>query len=81
MTASLLDLRRRPGTILKALERNERVTLTYRGKPRGIIHPIAAGPRRASVAGLPAVGMWKDHAGFRDVAAAVRRMRAPRHRI
>ena len=36
MKASILDLRRRMSEVLKALERNEDVTILYRGKKKGI---------------------------------------------
>ena len=39
MQATVMDLRKRMGDIIRALERNENVTLLYRGKKKGIIHP------------------------------------------
>lgn len=39
MQASVMDLRKRMGDIIRALERNETVTLLYRGKKKGVIHP------------------------------------------
>ena len=39
MQASVMDLRKKMGDIIRALERNESVTLLYRGKPKGVIHP------------------------------------------
>ena len=39
MQASVMDLRKRMRDIIRALERNESVTLLYRGKKKGIIHP------------------------------------------
>ena len=39
MHASVMDLRKRMGEIIKALERNENVTLFYRGKKKGVILP------------------------------------------
>ena len=40
MKASIVDLRYRTKEILKALERNESVTVLYHGKVRGVIKPI-----------------------------------------
>ena len=39
MKASIVDLRYRTKDILKALERNESVTVLYHGKVRGVIKP------------------------------------------
>ena len=39
MKASIVDLRYKTKDILKALERNETVTVLYHGKVRGIIRP------------------------------------------
>ena len=76
MKASILDLRRRPKEILKALERNETVTITYRGKVKGIIQPVRAkGTMRASE--HPSFGMWKDRTS-ESVEQFVRRMRKGR---
>ncbi|HOO73599.1 MAG TPA: type II toxin-antitoxin system Phd/YefM family antitoxin [Spirochaetota bacterium] len=40
MKASIVDLRYKMRDILKALERNERVTIHYHGKIKGIISPV-----------------------------------------
>jgi len=39
MEATIVDLRYRMNDIIKALDRNEDVTILYRGKPRGVIKP------------------------------------------
>lgn len=39
MQASVMDLRKRMREVIRALERNESVTLLYRGKKKGVIHP------------------------------------------
>lgn len=39
MKASIVDLRYKTKDILKALERNESVTVLYHGKVRGVISP------------------------------------------
>ena len=39
MQASVMDLRKRMREIIRALDRNENVTLFYRGKKKGIILP------------------------------------------
>ena len=40
MKASIVDLRYKTKDILKALERNESVTVLYHGKIRGVIQPV-----------------------------------------
>jgi hypothetical protein len=42
MNASVVDLRYRMKDILKALDRNEKVTILYHGKKKGIITPITS---------------------------------------
>lgn len=40
MKASIVDLRYKSAEILKALERNEDVTVMYHGKVKGVITPV-----------------------------------------
>lgn len=40
MKASIIDLRYKTGEILAALDKRERVTILYHGKPRGTIIPL-----------------------------------------
>lgn len=39
MKASVVDLRYKMNDVLKALDRNEKVTLLYRGKIKGVLMP------------------------------------------
>jgi len=79
MKASVLDLRRRTREILKALERNETVTILYRGKVKGILRPVPGREVKAgSAASHPAFGMWKDRRDLKDVARVVRDLRKGR---
>jgi antitoxin (DNA-binding transcriptional repressor) of toxin-antitoxin stability system len=49
MKASVVDLRYRMNEILKAIDRNEEVTILYHGKVKGVIKPkISKGRRRIS---------------------------------
>jgi antitoxin (DNA-binding transcriptional repressor) of toxin-antitoxin stability system len=80
MKASVLDLRRRMKDILRALERNESVTLLYRGRPKGIILPVGGSKARGKVTDDPAFGMWKDRKDMKDVDAFVRSLRKARYR-
>ncbi len=40
MKATVVDLRYKMNDVLKALDRNEKVTVLYRGKVRGILIPV-----------------------------------------
>ena len=80
MKASFLDLRRRSREILRALERNEAVTVLYRGRPKAIMQPLngGGGGDQAKAADHPAFGLWADRDDLTDVAAHVRRLRRGR---
>lgn len=41
MKATVVDLRYKMNDVLKALDRNEKVTVLYRGKVKGILVPAA----------------------------------------
>jgi len=78
MKASILDLRRRMGEVLKSLERNEPVSILHRGKEKGVIYPTAHRDSHMSVEQHPAFGMWKDRAARQDVDQVVRKLRKGR---
>ena len=78
MKATALDLRRRTKDIIRALDRGESVTITYRGKEKGTIVPARPKERR-SIAESPMFGMWKDRPETEDVHAYIRRLRQRRH--
>lgn len=82
MKATTMDLRRNMKDILRALDRNEEVTLYYRGKKKARIVPIngseAVGETRRPIAEHPAVGMWADREDMADVEAYVRKLRRSR---
>ena len=76
MKASVIDLRYRMSEILKAIDRNEEVTILYHGKVKGVIKPnISSGRRRIS-----------DHPFFnmsqsrKAVNAVITDLRRDRHR-
>jgi hypothetical protein len=58
MKASIVDLRYKMRDILKALDRNERVTILYHGKIRGILSPFM-GEVRSRITDHPFFGMSK----------------------
>lgn len=79
MKASILDLRRRTKEILRALDRNESVSIFYRGKCKGTVLPSASSQRPAGrAADHPAFGMWKDRKDLDDTEGFVRRLREGR---
>ena len=79
MKASVLDLRRKTKEIMQALDRNEPVTILYRGKERGIlIPPLRPCSGTSSAREHPAFGMWRKNPRVRKVRAAVKKMRRRR---
>jgi len=80
MEASIVDLRRRMKDILKALDRNETITITYHGSPRAKLVPIdEAHKNRSRAKDDPSFGMWADREDMKDVKAYVRRLRRNRY--
>lgn len=77
MKATVLDLRRKTRAILLALERNERVTLTNRGREAAVIVPIHSESRPSAIS-HKAFGMWKDRKDMADVESYVRTLRKGR---
>lgn len=77
MKASILDLRRRMRDVLLALDRNESVTIYYRGKEKAILSPSRRSTTK-SIKGHEAFGMWRDREDTADVDAYVRDLRKGR---
>ena len=77
MKATFVDLRKRSGDIIDALNRNEAITVYYRGKPKAIMRPITKKSSKASrsVKDHRSFGMWADRADLADVAAYVKKIR------
>lgn len=77
MNASIVDLRYKTGEILAALDKRERVTILYRGKPRGTIIPLEEEATSVRVREHEFFGMY---AGESDpVDAIMERLRGGRH--
>ena len=74
MKASILDLRRRMKDILLALDRNESVTILYRGKEKAILSPIRQRTKEP-VKDHEAFAMWRDRKDMTAVDAYVRNLR------
>ena len=76
MKATVVDLRRRTKRIMEAIDRNETVTITYRGKEKALMTPIGeTKPKRRPMREHPAFGMWRDREDLKDVDAYIRRVR------
>ncbi len=80
MKASFVDLRKKSSEIIRALDRNERVTVLYRGRPKAVMHPVGAedGSAVSRVTGHPAFGLWAGRQDITDVADHVRKLRQGR---
>ena len=80
MKASFVDLRKKSAEIIRALKRNERVTVLYRGKPAAVMQPIGDGGDQpvAKAKDHAAFGLWADREDLTDVAAHVRTLRKGR---
>jgi antitoxin (DNA-binding transcriptional repressor) of toxin-antitoxin stability system len=59
MKVSIQDLRRHLNRVLKALDKNEHVILTYRDQEKAIIVPKQVVPK-IDVKSHPAFGIWRD---------------------
>jgi hypothetical protein len=71
MKASVVDLRYRMKEILKAIDRNEEVTILYHGKVKGVIKPKTSGSRRR-VSDHPFFSMVQSKKTVREVMAELR---------
>lgn len=78
MKASIVDLRYKTKDILKALERNESVTVLYHGKVKGIIKP-AREKQASKIVEHPFFGMTSMHKG--SVLEELDNLRKPRYDI
>lgn len=57
MKASVVDLRYKMNDVLKALERNEKVTVLYRGKVKGVLVPAEQDHVEMKITDHPFFGM------------------------
>jgi prevent-host-death family protein len=82
MKATTLDLRYKMKDILRAIDRGETVTVSYRGKEKARLVPIEAKPEKElKPSDHPFCGMWKDREDMKDPVAYIRKIRdTPRFR-
>jgi len=71
MKASVVDLRYRMKEILKAIDRNEEVTILYHGKVKGIIKPRTS-RSRARIVNHPFFNMCPSKKPVGEVMAELR---------
>jgi hypothetical protein len=82
MKATVLDLRKRSKDIVKALDRNQSVTLFYRGKAKGVIVPTSSPPEKTVSAGSHrAFRMWRNRVEMKSVCGVVAKLRKARHAL
>lgn len=81
MKATFVELRTKSSEIIRALERNESVTVFYRGKPVAVMQPIVADRSvepQTKAANHAAFGIWRDREEMTDPVAHVRNLRRGR---
>lgn len=78
MKMTFLELRRDPGKLMEALERNEEVTISRRGREIARVIPSGQPATSTEVRDHPAFGMWADRPDLGDPAAFVRKLRKGR---
>jgi len=71
MKASVVDLRYRMNEILKAIDRNEEVTILYHGKVKGVIKPKISESRRR-ISDHPFFNMYQSKKPVPEVMADLR---------
>jgi antitoxin (DNA-binding transcriptional repressor) of toxin-antitoxin stability system len=75
MKASIVDLRYRMKDVLRALDRNEEVTVTYRGEVKGVIVPSGGKKRNKTkmrVEDHPLFGSAKSDKSVEEVMNELR---------
>ena len=78
MKMTFLDLRRDPGKLVEALDRNEEVTISRRGRDIARVLPSGRKTSGTEVRRHPAFGMWAGRQETADPAAHVRKLRRGR---
>ena len=71
MKASVVDLRYRMSEVLKAIDRNEEVTILYHGKVKGVIKPNISRSRR-QISNHPFFNMCPSTKAIHEVMADLR---------
>ena len=77
MQATVVDLRYKMNDVLKALDRNERVTVLCRGKVKGVLVPVGD-KRSQKIKEHPFFGM-SSHESGQSVSDLINELRRPRY--
>ena len=77
MKATVVDLRYKMNDVLKALDRNEKVTVLYRGKVKGVLIPLGE-KNQLKIKEHPFFGMSSQDAG-QSVSDIMDELRRPRY--
>jgi hypothetical protein len=77
MKASVVDLRYKMNDVLKALDRNESVTVLYRGKIKGVLIP-SGGKKHIRIMDHPLFGM-SSHLDKKSVSDVINELRGSRY--
>lgn len=81
MKATLLELRRQTNKVVEAIDKNQKVTLTRRGKTFAVITPVKSEGKGLCVKDHPAFGMHADLHNTEDVLDYVKKMRSNRYAL
>jgi hypothetical protein len=76
MEATVVDLRYHMNDVLKALERNENVSVLYRGKVKGVIRPVV----RVTTPKVREHTFFGSRVSREPVEVAMERLRGGRYR-
>ncbi|MDU9050802.1 MAG: hypothetical protein Q3M30_18285 [Candidatus Electrothrix sp. Rat3] len=82
MQASIVDLRYKMNDVLKALERNEKVSVLYRGKIKGVLVPSSTASKqnkKKKISEHPFFGMAPADS-VKSVAEEMNELRGGRYR-
>ncbi len=81
MNASILDLRYKTKSLLKALEKREKVNILYHGKIKGVIYPFQGSQKGLKVSDHEYFGSLKENQKKNDKAVDVimERLRGKRY--
>jgi len=78
MKVTLLELRRQTNKVVEAIDKNQKVTLTRRGKSFAVITPTKSEGKGLQVKNHPAFRMCSDWQSNKDVLDYIKRIRSNR---
>jgi len=81
MKATLLELRRQTNKVVEAIDKNQKVTLTRRGKSFAVITPTKSAGKGLRVKDHPAFGMHSESQSKKDVLDYMKKIRSNRYAL